>query len=112
MIYYKLTFVDNKKTRSYIDLPFENDSQVLGFITDFNITMDSVEIIDCKKTVFEKKAKILTLPKKSYKMLFEKNGLIPDRKVFYGDTDMKVKNILKEHGFNVTQLLRENSIEL
>lgn len=112
MIYYKLTFVDNKKIRSYIDLPFENDTQALSFINDFNITMDSVQIIDCKKTVFEKKSKIITLPKKTYKMLFDKKGLIPDRKVFYGDTDIKVKNILKEHGFNVTLLLREDSIEL
>lgn len=109
---YKFTFVDMKKTKIYIELPFENDSQALNFLNDFNLTMDSVQIIDCKKTLFEKKSKAINIPKYSYKMLYTKKGLIPDRKTFYGDTDLKVKNILKEHGFMIEVLLKENSIEL
>lgn len=112
MYNYKITFIDIKKTKIYIDLPFEKDLDCLNFINDFNLTMDSVQIIDCKKTIFEKKAKVITINKKSYKMLFTKIGLVPDRKMFYGDSDLKVKNILKEHGFKILELLRENSIEL
>lgn len=109
---YKLTFQDYKKTKYYLELPFDSDSEVLTLINLFNSENDYIKCIDCKKTIFEGKNLIVKNGVFStYKVLLLKKGFFPMRKSFYSDSDSKAIKILNTC-FKIDAIAKDNRVDL